>query len=510
MAGGRRSIAVSPGAARVLEPGCSPGPSRPSRGSRSVRAGAFAIGLLLALLALPPHGCAPAAPRCGKLGGSPWPRIKCTSILVGRDATADHSVLAAHNEDLGAYSAQHYVVAPHASHAPGETLTLWSGAEVPQVGETYGYIATTVFDVGYVPGDLTSGINEYQVAVVNNLAYQRGARYPLPTKGRLLWSDFTRLALERARTARQAVQLVGDLAQAYRLGADSGTMFGVSDASEAWWIEIAQEGQWVAQRVPEDGVEMRANAFRIGVVDFGDPERFLSSPDVVEFAKTKGWYRGGPFDFAKTYGDPEAAEAEWNAHRESRVRALLASQGPGRQITGLMAILRDHYEGTPLDLTDGYALGSPHRTIEYTVCNMTTELAVVFQSRAWLPPEIGAVCWRAMTTPCSSAFVPWYMGQLDVPRSLQTGNNSPTPDSAYWAFRKLSREVDAHYGDGIGPVRDAWSSFEAREAADQVRMERVATQLYALDPLAARRMLTEFSDTRAMLACQRARALAAR
>jgi dipeptidase len=453
----------------------------------------------------------------GGTGGGPAPaadgkfRPKCTTILVGKDATSDGSVMLAHNEDLGESAAHHYAVVPRAAHPPGEVLVLWSGARVPQVPVTYAYIATRLFDEGYVPGDVTTGINEYQVAVANNSAVLRGAPQPGPTRGRLIWTDFMRLALERAQTARQAVQVMGDLAQTYRLGVDTATLFAVTDAAEGWWVEIAKEGQWAAQRVPDDGAAMRANTFRIGVVDFGDPERFMHSADLVCYAEARGWYGSadGPFDFTRAYGDRATAEAEWNTHRHERVEALLAASAPAVTVHDLLAILRDHYEGTPYDLTDGYRYGSPHRTDEYTPCSSATVVSVAFQSRGWLPPEIGAVCWRALATPCASPYVPWYLGQIDVPQALRTGTDSSTANSAYWAFRGLASHVDGDYAGRIGAVRDAWREFEAREAAEQITMERRALELYALDPAAARRLLTAFSDTRSVLACQRARSLSA-
>ncbi|MCX6035643.1 MAG: C69 family dipeptidase [Chloroflexi bacterium] len=439
----------------------------------------------------------------------PGSELRCTTILIGKDASPDGSVLLAHNEDLGNYCAQHYLTVARATHEPGEEVILWSGARLPQVTETNAYIATTIFDIEYLPGDITSGINEYQVAVANNLASQRNAVRPYPRKGRIIWSEFSRLVLERAKTAREAVQLVGDLAQIYKLGLDPGTMFGVTDTAEGWWIEIAQEGQWVASRVPDNGAEMRANAYRIGVVDFDDAENFMYSPDVVSYARMKGWYHegDGPFNFALVYGDPVVADGTWNTHRQERVEDLLNQYQPHISLQNLMSILRDHYEGTPYDLTNGYELGSPHQTSEYTLCNLTTELGVICQSRSWLPAEIGAVCWRAMSTPCTSVFVPWYMGQLSIPTAYQTGTNHYSIGSAYWAFRKLSEAVDPQYGATIEDVQSRWKNVENKEFAVQPLLEAMALQLYGHDPTAARRLLSAQTNAWALWAVSLAQQL---
>ncbi len=441
---------------------------------------------------------------------TPPPRLRCTTILVGKHASAPNpnwSVLLAHNEDLGDSAAQHYFIVPRLSHASGETVTLWSGAAVPQFEETFAYSGTKVYDPNLVPGDLTSGTNEFQVSVVNNLAYQRDAVTPAPTNGRILWSELSRFALERAKTARDAVELIGSLAQTYKLASDPGTMFGVTDPEEAWWIEIAQEGQWIARRVRDDAFEMRANAYRIGKVNLQDTANVLHSPDIVSYARERGWFAGddASFDFAKAYGDPVASAAAWNTHREERVQSLLSGVVGLIQVPRLMAILRDHYEGTPRDLTRGYTLGSPHKTDEYTICNSNTEVSVIIQSRSWLPREIGTVAWRAMATPCSSVFVPWYPEHRRVPDEYERGTNTFSSDSAYWVFRRVSEYVDAAYGQRIGPVAEALRALEADALGNQYVLEEGLFALYSLSPQLARFVLTVYTNALATRALELAR-----
>ena len=174
--------------------------------------------------------------------------------------------------------------------------------------------------------------------------------------------------------------------------------FGITDPDEGWWIEIAQEGQWVAQRVPDNEAQMRANTFRIGVVDF-DSDDFMYSDDLVSYAEEKGWYdhNDKPFNFTKVYGDPEKVSSPYNTRRHERVQELLEKYIPTVKPADLMAILRDHYEDTEYDLTTPEK-PSPHHTDERTCCRMSTEYSLVAQSRNWLPASIGAVCWWAMTT----------------------------------------------------------------------------------------------------------------
>ncbi len=100
-----------------------------------------------------------------------------------------------------------YIYVPYKRHAPGEEVVTHFGARVPQVDETYAYTGTSLFDIAYSPGDVTSRINEHRVAAMNNASYSREAPDPLPTEGRIIWTEFTKFALERARTAREAVAM---------------------------------------------------------------------------------------------------------------------------------------------------------------------------------------------------------------------------------------------------------------------------------------------------------------
>lgn len=173
------------------------------------------------------------------------PVFACTTIIVGKNKTDDGSVMIAHSEELGDNAAQILVVVPRMTHEEGEVYESLSGAKIPQPKETYGYIASKIFDKEYYPGDITSGINEYQVSVANNMTWTR--EVPEDTAwdlidGGIIWTEFTQLVLERAKTAIEGIQLVGELCEKYRLSGDPGTAFGIADPNEGWFIEIAIDG----------------------------------------------------------------------------------------------------------------------------------------------------------------------------------------------------------------------------------------------------------------------------
>ena len=429
-------------------------------------------------------------------------RDKCSTVIVGKGVAADGEMLLAHNEDLGNYSAHHYRHVTHAKHQPGETVTTHFGAIVPQVEETYGYSGTSIFDIAYSPGDVTSGINENLVAVVNNASYRRDAPAVLPNTGRLMWTEFTKFALERAKTAAEAVEIIGSLASTYKLGADSGTIFGVIDPNEGWWVEVTLDGQWVAQRIAEDTASERANIFRIGVVDFADKANFRYSGDLVDFARQQGWYRSGDFNFTTAYADPAKVDSPYNTRRTWRINALLKDAVTTKTVKPplLMSVLRDHYEGTAFDLTAGHTLGSPHHTDERTLCRMDTEVSTVIQPRTRIghldiPPDIGGISWRALGTPCSSVFTPWYLGSQKVPAEFKTGDSHYSRDSAYWTARNLSKSVDMRYRK---EVIDPWVSrrdqFEATLFDSQGNVEANALEIYRRDADKARAYLSEYSS----------------
>lgn len=447
-------------------------------------------------------------------------RDKCTSMIILKEYTTDDSMILAHNEDLGNYSAHHYSYVPHATHQAEEIVTTFYGAEVPQVSETYAYTGTTIFDISYYPGAVTSGINEYRVAVVNNASYRRDAPDPLPCAGRIIWTEFTKFALERAKTAQEAVDVIGSLASEYMLGADSGTIFGVTDPDEGWWVEVTLDGQWVAQKVDTTTSLVRANIFRIGEVKT-DSENFKYSDDLFSYAEGKGWYDPkDTFKFADVYADQEKLESNYNLWREWRVGELLEDRIAAKTVDPklIMSIWRDHYEGanteeTIYDWTFGHTQGSPHQTDSRTLCRLDTEVSTVIQSRAKIngqdvPADIGAICWRAMATPCTSIYTPWYLGSLEIPKEYQAGVSQFTKKSAYWASRNLSRSVDMRYGTVVvNEVKRVLDEFENKEFASQGEVEQKALELYNKNPDEARAYLTKYSSNMAKKAMRKINSL---
>ena len=223
-----------------------------------------------------------------------------------------------------------------------------------------------------------------------------------------------------------------------------GTMHAIADPDEAWWIEICGK-QWVAQRVGDGRATMRANSYRIGRIDFTDTGhvRYMWSPGVKSFARKRGWWRPaqGPFNWRRAYH--WRGEMEWAADNTVRhrmvaryLKRLMARDGKVTR-TGLMKILRSHYEGTRW---------YNHRLRPYTVCNRYNIASSVSELRGDLPAGIGGVLWTCFAEPCSNGFFPIYQGVTALPAEWTYGAYRWAPGSAYWACRSLSHWVGKAFG----------------------------------------------------------------
>ena len=422
----------------------------------------------------------------------------CTSIIIGKDRSETGTVMLGHNEDLGKNSAHHLVVRPGLTHRDGDCYETISGAKLPQPSETCRYIASKIFDKMHYPGDITSGVNEHRVAVVNNMSWSRDVPKEAAWEkiaGGVIWTEFTQIALERAKTARAAVLIIGDLVERCKLSMDPGTMFAVVDPGEGWWVEVARGGQWIAVRVPDDAAEARANCFRIGAVDLDDGANVLNSKNIIEYAVQVGWFKPGKeaFDFARVYGDGENNADPYNTVRHEMIESMLDEVGQ-ISVSELMSILRTMYEDTE-HYREDKTTGSPFKTKVRTVARLTTEISAVVEFKIDLPPELGTIMWWNMGTPNTGCYIPWYFGTLRFPEPFQTGTNEYSGDSAYWVFFELTRLADAHYRKVMPGITQTWSAFENHEMTMRDAVEEKAVALYEEQgPEAAAEFVTWYSS----------------
>jgi len=464
-------------------------------------------------------------------------RAACTVILIGKDATADGSVVLAANDDWPGYPS-HLVHVPGKKHATGEMYTLVRGKRIPQVETTFGYnYVCCVYSTGTRKESWLYGINENQVAVAMAGAYNFKE---FDTEGcELEADDLPWLVLERAKTARDGLEIITGLID--ELGLDGGSVdeggsvsLAIADPDEGWWFEPIPGGPWMATRVPDNAVSFRPNCFGTHVVDLNDKANLLISDNLVNLAVANGWYKPGtPFDYVGTYclsrdrsegfheTDPVNAMRRWRmaslfSGKKLPEKRVAYEVVPENKITirGVMAVLRDYLQGTEYDLSKAPgsgAYGNPfHEDWGIGLSRAGTVVSIVTQLRSRLPNEIGGIMWVAFDTPATSVYVPWYLGITDTPEPYKVGEAGKYNDgSAWWNFQEVGNLCFRRYHDAaLKDVIPAWKTFEDREFEEIGSIDKKALQLYReKGRAAAREFLNEYSNLQGIRAMETAAAL---
>jgi len=346
------------------------------------------------------------------------------------------------------------------------------------------------------------------------------------------------IGLQRGKTARETIQIMGDLADEYGY-ADGGEAISVCDPNEAWVFEIVGAGPlwqpgsgepgavWVAERVPDNAVYAGANRSLIGEIDLSDPDNFMAGAGIYSVGEKLGFWdpnAGKPFRYWEVYG--YKTDNFYNSRREWRVRDLVApsleldpyarrfpfSVVPDELVSAadLMAIQRDYYEGTPFDLTQGLSAGpfgtpdryatsssqNPEGSVgwERAIAMFRCSYTIVSQSRAWLPDPIGGVMWFGPDDPAGTIYMPIYCGVTSLPESLQIMDRYDfTRESAWWAFDFVENWANLAWSYMIEDIRAHQAQFEGESFAMQPAIESAALQLYETDPALAVTFLTNYT-----------------
>jgi len=463
----------------------------------------------------------------------------CTSILVGRKASVDGSTMTSHSCDSGTDRTWINIV-PHKKHQPGDMAEIFfqskrtrgpddknrlTTGKIPQVSETYAFI-NTAYPV----------MNEHQLAIGETTI---GGRRELQSdEGVIDAPELFRLVLERAKTAREAIQVADELTKKYGY-TDWGECFTFADPKETWHFEIFGPGKgkkgavWAAQRVPDDQIGVSANASRIRQIGLENKDSFMASENVHSLAVDMGWWSpesGQPFEFCYAYA-PSTRTKMSSRRREWRVLSLLApslnlsphsenypfSVQPDHNVSvqDILAIFRDTYEGTEFDMTrdlitvnrEGEAVKSPvanpHMNSEYrellrvererAVCSSYATYVQITQSRDWLPDMIGGVVWLGYDNPATTPHTPFYCGITRMPDSYQVdGRRSFRRDCAWWAFRRVSKLAHFRWQHMTQDIAKVWQKIEDRLFREQPETEEKALRLYQQDPSKARDFLTQY------------------
>jgi dipeptidase len=474
----------------------------------------------------------------------------CTTVMVGKQATADGSVLMASSCD-GDVMGLIYVM-PAQEYPPGTKLPMYWNMPRPTTYREYEANVKKGYDlVGYLPVDktyrtillagnvesmTTGGMNEFGLTIAiefipmrSGLACSQGVVGPNSNH----WTtSLIANALMRARTAREAIRVIGSMVEHYGFryyrAPHAGVALPIADEKEVWLMEIFGPGAdwtaasgrpgavWCAQRIPDGEIGCSANRSRIGAVDVADPDHFLASPNLSSLAQTLGfWEKGKPFVWHEVYGGPGSRE---NSLREWRALSL-AAPSRGLKVTGdplvdrypfsvkpdqpltvstLMRTMRDGYEGTAFDLTEHPAfkvagqkspLARPwgptelfdllHVQPERAIGTPTSGYVFIAQLRDWLPDPIGNCLWFAYGPASTSCFVPVYAGVTDLPDAWDHPANFTRIDreQPQWNFRLVHNLANhLRYQETIADIRQVFGPAEERFLRTQADVEKTAAR----------------------------------
>ena len=425
---------------------------------------------------------------------------RCTSVLVGKNASAIGSPIYCHLEDNGVDDAVHLIHVPRRKHSE-EVLKL-SHVEMPQAPETsafWGIVLASGTPMSKeasaeAPAStwLLCGMNEYGVSLG---AHGVISKESISKKRGLSFFEVNRLVMERTKNAKEAVNLIGQLVEEYgQTGMGTNNTYCIGGLDGCWIVEVAARN-WVAKRCPDDGVLVYANQYLI------ETDWDLASVDLINYAKRQSWHNpdsSETFSFRRSYG--KNLDTIYNTLREQRLRNLLDDKIGHITIQDIIKVTRDHYEGTEYSRYTTIDKGAskepylypPHKSPYRTICVPRTQASMVCTLRSDMPREIGNLMWFCMSSPCSSVYLPMYAGSSKAPKEYKIGKGKYDQVSAWWAFDMLQRLVDDRIIDR-GYVRQMWDRFEQRAFGRQTEFEKVVLQVYEHDSALAGEILTEYT-----------------
>ncbi len=454
----------------------------------------------------------------------------CTSLLVTKGASADGSTMITYTCD-GEFH-PHLGYEPAKDYPEGDSLAIenWGGevrGYIKQVPHTYAVIEL---------------MNEHQLAISETTF---DGREELRNKeGLLHYWDLISLALQRAKTARGAIEVMTGLVEEYGY-LSSGESFSIADPEECWILEMIGPGEggnsayWVAVKIPDGYISAHANKARIGTFPLDDPENCLYSKDVITFAIEKGYYNpeiGEPFRYNEAYCPSNARNQRW---ADGRVWSIFRRSAPSLNISSdyyravpgskpyplwikpdekisvhdVFDLMRDHFEGTPYDMTKGVDAGpfgnpirnrplffDPDTTTdgeymwERPISTQQTAYSFVSQSRSSLPDPIGGVLWYGVDDTYSTCYFPLYCGINDIPKAYAEGSLGQFSwESAWWVFNIVANYANLRYSDMIEDIQVVQSELENKFLMLQPAVEKSTLDLYETDQELMTKYLTDYS-----------------
>ncbi len=454
----------------------------------------------------------------------------CTNVLVTKGASTDGSNMISYAADSHQlYGELYYLPAGVWQAGDMRQINEWDTGKylgmIPQVARTYQRVGN---------------MNDQQLIIAESTYGGRSELYD--PKGVMDYGSLIYVALERCRTAREAIQVIVDLANTYGY-ASSGESFSLADTEEVWVMELIGKGPdnkgivWVARRIPDGYISAHANQARISTFPLNDPENCMYAPDVITFAREKGYFSGkdeefsfcdayAPLDFSGMRGCEARAWSAFNflcdgkftfedeqgnvvtkdaydyidyamGYDKTKRFPLFVKPSKKISVKDVADVMRDHYEGTPMDMTTDIGAGGnalPYRWrpmgFEYEGKEYVNERAIatqqtgfwfVGQVRGWLPNEIGGVNWFGCDDAATSYLTPIYAYTNEVPESFRVGNGNMitySPTSAFWMTNRVANACYKAYNIMFPTVDAEIDAWENAMMAEVVKADEEALKLY--------------------------------
>jgi len=421
----------------------------------------------------------------------------CTNLIAGKKATTDGSVLMTYAADShNLYGMLTHT--PAARHAKGEMRKVveWDTnkplGEIPQPAETY---------------NVVGNINEHQVAIGESTWGGREELADSTGKSIIDYGSLIQIALERSKTAREAIDVMTDLVDKYGY-ASEGESFSIVDKNEVWVLEMIGKGAekgavWIAVRIPDDAISGHANEPRIRKVNLKDKENVRYSKDVISFARKRGYFSGKDenFSFADVYAEhpadtrrgcdarvwsyfrrfkPDADKYySWCVGESDEPMPLYIIPDKKVSLADMQESMRDHFEGTPLNMTSDIGAGPnkvPYRwrpmdfevngkkyCNERAIATQQTGWSFVSQTRDWLPDAVGGILWFGTDDTNTSVYMPFYCSMTEVPAQVAPGDIATfSYDSNFWMNNWVANQAYNRYDLMIPDIRRVQSRLEEK------------------------------------------------
>lgn len=437
----------------------------------------------------------------------------CTSILVGKAASLDGTIMIGRNEDAKAAWPKHFIIHPHGQLGE-QFVSKETGLHIPLPQSSAKYTATPEWTdkEGLFEED---GINEYHVAMsATESAYANDLvlGYDPLVKTGLNEEAMVTVVLPFVTTARQGVQRLGDLIAKYGTGETNGVLF--ADDEEAWYFESGSGHYWVAQRIPDDSYAVVANQLAIQEVNFSDHENFMYHPHLQQFVE-EHHLNPDPqeFNFRKIFGTADRSDAiystprVWYGHQmfcpsqcqdenpESQELPFIVKPDQKMSIFDVQRYLGSHYQGTPFDPISNSSSKEKHKYRPISLAK-TQESHILQMNR----PNGNNIHWLSMGVTAESSYVPFFAQINDVPDEYKRGQLPAKLDSAYWIFKHTGVLVDSNLHDFLPLLEDVQKNINSsaihfvNQVDQQSYQKQWGTTLTAANNKFAKWVLKQYQD----------------